>query len=87
MVCLTNPVGHIGAFVRMPWVAMTETDIKYVYPKREFAISCYTEKRRWGCPQGRLDQNWEYKDCLSISLPQVLGSLVQLHSLSLQMAP
>lgn len=34
MICLTSPVGHIGALVRMPWVAMTETDIKYVYPKR-----------------------------------------------------
>ena len=34
MVCLTNPVGHIGALVRMPWVAVTETDIKHVYPKK-----------------------------------------------------
>ena len=55
--------------------------------KGEFAISCYTEKRGGVVLRIVWIQNWEYKDCLSISLPQVLGSLVQLHSLSLQMAP
>lgn len=91
MVCLTHPVGLIGALARMPWVAVTETDIKNVYPRgyldrgiiwiRGICHLLVYGKKGWDCPQSPWVQNWKCKDCLSIFLPQVLASLIQLRIL------
>lgn len=59
MVCLTHPVGHIGALARMPWVAVTKTDVENVYPKRGICHLLVYGKKGWDCPQSPLGPELE----------------------------
>lgn len=86
MVCLTNPVGHIGVLVRMHSVAVLETDIKSLSKKGNL-VSLDIGREEVGLASESSGSRAGSIRTVFPSLCLKSWLLWYSHSLSLQMAP